>query len=768
MSEFEDIFRDEFFVIDTNNLHSFNKNFFGYAFINNKIVFEVDDFDLLNGNGVYLAIKEDDDFITIYQNYNGSYGLHLYQNGDYFAISNSFMKLVEHLKDNHEITLNKEVADSFLFSDLCSIAYKDTLVNEIELLPRNYKVLINKNDKKIDFEEIDYQERSIPIDSKEAFEILDKWYYKWIDIVRSIKKESNNLSVDLSGGFDSRIVSIFWLTANIDLDKIRIKSHNDNLHGHKEDYIIASKIANDFNFKLNQDILSYDKTRFNDVFTPIDISFYSKLGFHKQMYLKLSRSKEPMYTITGDGGGPVKGFLYKTKEENIQQVIDIANRNDTSTANSTYNVITKAINRIKDNYNLDENSKTIPEIHFREIRNRLHYGKSHVESVLSNWITLDPLIDFELNKIDVTNCECNIKAVLLYSIIFTRYCPQLLEYEFEGNRVISQEVLDYSKKLNEKYPFKPKNLEFISGPDLEETKSQPQKNFVKKADVENLILKVFHSNKFKNEFLKHFSKTSYYSINKIVQETNYHPLRHVYSAIAILKVINDVSNPNQYKDMNEWLTELSNDTSNDLDPGLINDLLKYDTARVDIKNYGNEKNKLEIIDASQSRITYPDWFENDKGTGLSIEAIQSPLDLKIKCINDGEVKLRLKGIDFRDTDRERFPIYIDYTNLTINGETYSDAHRLVTHDKPAVITKEVKDSEILNIHIEWAVVNKSSSYDSVEKKIDKLKSELNTSRNEINSLQRKNDYLSNTLNNVYESNSWKLTSIFRKIGRLLR
>ena len=92
MPEFEELFKDEFFVIDSNNLSSYEKNFYGYAIANNKILYEIDDFDLLDGTGTYIAIQETKDNIIILQDFNGSYGLYLYQNDGYFALSNSFMK----------------------------------------------------------------------------------------------------------------------------------------------------------------------------------------------------------------------------------------------------------------------------------------------------------------------------------------------------------------------------------------------------------------------------------------------------------------------------------------------------------------------------------------------------------------------------------------------------------------------------------------------------------------------------------------------------
>lgn len=185
--------------------------------------------------------------------------------------------MVEYLKYSHELSLNKDYADAFLFADLVSFAYCDTLVNEINLIPRNYIININKKDSTLNFSEIDYQENTVSLDSKETFDLLDKWYYKWVNIIRNLKSNTNNLIIDLTGGFDSRVIAALWITSNIDFDKFKINSRII----HKEEYEIASEIGKVYNFKLNQYEMFNNKSyNFNEINTPLKISFYVRLGFH--------------------------------------------------------------------------------------------------------------------------------------------------------------------------------------------------------------------------------------------------------------------------------------------------------------------------------------------------------------------------------------------------------------------------------------------------------------------------------------------------------
>ena len=130
---------------------------------------------------------------------------------------------------------------------------------------------------------------------------------------------------------------------------------------------------------------------------------------------------------------------------------------------------------------------------------------------------------------------------------------------------------------------------------------------------------------------------------------------------------------------------------------------KYITARIDIKNFGNEENEVKIINCSDlsAWINYPAWFTNAQGKGVVIQSSEGKMELKIACIGKGELKITLRGIDYRDENRERIPIWINYTNLLVNDERILNRSKLVWHGKPFVYKLPVTDSEIITINIEW-------------------------------------------------------------------
>ena len=156
-------------------------------------------------------------------------------------------------------------------------------------------------------------------------------------------------------------------------------------------------------------------------------------------------------------------------------------------------------------------------------------------------------------------------------------------------------------------------------------------------------------------------------------------------------------------------------------------LEKYCTARIDIKNFGVNTNNIKIldIDDSNSEIFRPRWFNNHLGEGIQIHSSKGVLDLKIKCINHGDLKIILRGMDVRDRNDNRFPVYIDYTNFSVNDEEIINGNELTCHDYPYSFSMLVRDSEIIDIHIEWMPFNSSSEF------------KINESSNSIQVLNKK-------------------------------
>ena len=132
-------------------------------------------------------------------------------------------------------------------------------------------------------------------------------------------------------------------------------------------------------------------------------------------------------------------------------------------------------------------------------------------------------------------------------------------------------------------------------------------------------------------------------------------------------------------------------------------MLKYKTARIDIKNSGSETNNLSLISCSDAKVKIqtPDWFINEQGTGLVVHSVANVLDMKFKCIGNGDLKIVLRGMDCRDKNGKRFPVWIGCTRLEIDDACLFDNLHLICHDSPFITNIKVTDGQIITIHLEW-------------------------------------------------------------------
>ena len=698
----------EFFIIDSDYLNLVNSKLYGFTIINNEII---QNENITSGFepsplGTFVYVEKTNKKIYISQDFNGSYGIYLFEHEDKFIISNSFFKLVNYVKKFYPISFNKEYADAFIAADFCSLIYYETMVNEIKLLPRNYKLDIDIFSKKLNIVKINYGENSIPINSKEGMNILDSWFDKWIKIIRSIKQNYGNFSFDLSGGFDSRLMLTLMLSANIDLNDIHINSIDDSKH--EEDFEIASKIAETYGFTLNKKLPV--NRRAMDLENMISNSVYSKLGVHKQFYFRYFYNIIPEYVFTGYGGECLRYHWKYSEDEFISLFSNKANKKSSFLSENTGKILKRTFSKLKEDPNLKNNPVGLPDVLFREVLCAIHFGRGSVENYLVNTFNLSPLLDPDVHQLRLSDDECDDKNLLI-SIIFSRYAPKLLDFKFEKGRSIDKKTIEYAFRLNETYPYKKNNHDFI--------KSKPN-TFNKDDSFENapvivgkpnkFISEVFLSDKFRSTFEFIYSKELYGHIVELMKKLNFNTTEDIYVGLASNHVFNAVeySLNNIDHDPFTLFENYLKDISLNYDIQYpMNLLSKYNTARIDFKNMGIESNSVEIIGISDNsaKCYYPLWFTNQNGKGLVVESSKGTLDLKLKCIGDGELQISLRGIDYRNEFDDRLPIFINFNEVQINNlQNYEN--KLVWCDSPYNYTIKVKDNEIVDLHFKWLPLGK--------------------------------------------------------------
>lgn len=699
----KEFFDYNFFIINSENYKYQSSRLYGYALFENNIYINGVVKNIpSNADGAFINIDCQERKIKIQQDCNGSFGLYLYKNKDFFALSNSFLYLQEYLKNKGVIlSLNVDYAQYFMTDELASMSVSETLIKEINLLPADVYVEIDssgiihlhKNIKNF---------RSVALNSKEGVEILDAWYHKWQNIVINLQKNNENIMVDLSGGMDSRATFSIFNSNEIDLSRILVNSATGELHTHKEDYEIASNIADIMGFKLNQrlNLPSYPIA----TETAMRMSFLAKLGIHKQMYFKQRYTPDRLFYFTGYGGESIRSHWEYSAESFIRRRMEYDKFITIDCRPSIKKIISKSISDIQERYD-SKNDITLMRWLYRNTRLRSHFGKNIVENFLGNGFCLNPLMDRELQKIH-TNDDT------LLCIIYERYLQKIRNVKFDRNRKLDNKYIQKAIAINKKFPYISNNkhesnnivLGQIVKPSISQENLAPRQK----------MREIFDSNGVRQIITDLFGYEVYQRATINWNRGGFFPDLLACSLLAIAKA----------KDCEHHdLFDVSNNTHIDIDAyKLILEVLNFfKTARIDIKFVG-KGNYLKWSETPPNfNITQPQWFQNE-GSGYVIENNNLFIKISVICIGNGDLKISLKGIDSRDDKKIKFPNWINFFSCEIDGIEKLPHAVQVHHDKPYHITYSVKNEQTVTLIFRWQPYgyNKAEFLDMVNKAFDFL------------------------------------------------
>ena len=494
-------------------------------------------------DGAYVMIMKIGNELRLYQDFYGSFGLYYYENANvgYFAISNSFLLLEEYLIDKQNISLNKEFCDNFIISKLCSPSIYETMIKEITKLPSNIIIIININKRNCKFYYIDYKENSIPLESEEGMNIIDKWVDKWGYIFRSLQKKTKNFSFDLSGGYDTRTVFAILIASGIDLNKVLIKSAKDKKNPcHEEDFQIATNISLKYGFKLN-DLKLDNRSTIWSTKDALSCSIYTKLGFHKEFYLKPEFYYYPRFVFTGNGGENLRGYpgypIEKYLDSISSQGAQITKYKDIF-YNSSMKICNRSLTFLK-KLGIYENKYEISTGLYSKGRTRNHCGTAVIEGFLANIYLLQPLIDHDIKKIKF---KINGKySHDLISYIYVRFAHDLIYYPFQGNRSLNSKSIEKAEKLNSLIkPYKIKS-DFNEDFFIDLKRKSPAHSSISNKNVDVYLKELFKTTKFIKTIGKIYNKDVYDWAKKYSKISNFFPLRHGYSLFAVATTVEYLS-----------------------------------------------------------------------------------------------------------------------------------------------------------------------------------------------------------------------------------
>jgi hypothetical protein len=712
----------EFFLIDSNNLAEIKTRFYGYS-IQATGIYEEENLTPkavanLDGRGCYVYVEVKDGQITIKQDLNGCWGLYLFRHGDYFALSNSFFRLLDHVKFRYPLTVNRDFCYCSMTDILCCNSYSDTAVNEIELLDRSAVVYINISEKNLQTKLINYKEHTVSLDSEEGIATLDRWVEFWGGVFRGLAQSTPFIQADLSGGFDSRVAFVTLLHSGVDLNKVRIYSSTGGLHTHKNDFEVATQIAEHYGFKLNQPLPERQFLNYS-IFDSWNIDLYHQQTFRNVSTMSYAKkSVENIYYLKGQTGEAIRDYWHVPPKQFIKNQSWKGNLYSFALSHEIFHSIEKNLLKgfraVKEKYHIqDEDSPDIPQYMYHDTWSRHHHGKEPCVLFQKGIVSLSPAVDPELLTLKLYTEECP-DPNLLIAFIFARYEPELLDFRLVSRHAIAPETIEYAKRLNARFPRhsvtgKVERLETFNlyPRDLKAEKilSEGRNNKdVSERFMLACLIENFDSAKTFGLFTSYFDVSLYNYALSFYENNVFSRFRPIYSVVGITRVLQDVeiskNNSRLYKDIKNFVDEDLTPTRNDLQ---IPDKFKpYLTARIDVQLTTEGDFQILSVSDNRANLSKPSWLQG-KGIGYLISSIEGNLKFVAKADVDGQVQLFLRGRYISDPENtsKRIPYWIDYTKLTINEEVVFDKLTPAWHDKPYIHNIDIKAGEEITVQVEW-------------------------------------------------------------------
>lgn len=716
----------EFFLIDSNNLAEVKTRLYGYS-IQATGIYEQDNLTEeavagLDGRGCYVYVENRDGQITIKQDLNGCWGIYLFRHGNYFALSNSFFRLLDHIKFKYPLTVNRDYVYYQVTNDLCSIACSETAVNEVQLLDRSAIIHIEKTRKTLDMEFIAYNEYSISLDSAEGIGNLDNWVKFWGTVFRNVAQHTKFFQADLSGGFDTRISLALLLNSGIDLNELRVFSIKDDLHTHKEDYDIATQIANHYGFKLNRSLPErrFLNTSLSDVFNR---NLYVNQTFSNLSRFTIRKVLDKTYVLGGASGETLR---YRWQMPPIEFIKTFKGRGksysyslSSKILNAIENILESAIRDVCAKHKItDTNSIAIPQLIYQDTWSRHHFGKDPVCGYFMNIVRLAPALDPKVRALRLDTDECP-DYNLLMALLFTRYAPDLLTFPLDLNRSIASETIAYAQKINERFPICRKKVDNLSGGGVfhlqpRDTKAEKillsgKNNPAIPGGLPQACLKAtFESSRTFGLFTSYFDEELYRYAANYYDTHVFGRERYMYAINGVVRVLEDVEisqrNHPPYRDMQRFLEQDFCQIHEDDNANIISNFKRYFTARVDVKLFPKGEGDFQILNVSDDKasVSKPGWLQKG-GIGYVIQSYVGTMEIVAKSDIDGQIRLVLLGLDIRHPeDKSKFiPYWIDYTKLVVNGKVILDEITPIWHNKPYRYNLDVKAGEEVKIQVEW-------------------------------------------------------------------
>ncbi|WJS86325.1 hypothetical protein [Paracoccus sp. TOH] len=316
-------------------------------------------------DGCYFLGRPTDGGFKFGADFQGNARIFLYRSEKRWALSNSFARLLDHIRANDlPFSVCSHQLDSWRirapFGQQPN-SFK-TAINEIVLVPSWCEVIVGGDGAKLN----PRKDRNNGAIYQEA---ISNFVRVWANRIASLVDRSDiSVTVDVSGGVDSR-ANLALLLA------MRSKGFGNNVHfnssktgGVKGDFEVASKLAEKYHFSLNQPRLQ------TDLYLSTDTALRYTEDFLLGSYASLRpfRTKpNPFNVKIGGGAGEIfRPFFADRYSSDFLDSLKLAFSSDTAFQNWKADVLeTLEILRARDMQQTDP-----LVLHYREFRSRFHTG----------------------------------------------------------------------------------------------------------------------------------------------------------------------------------------------------------------------------------------------------------------------------------------------------------------------------------------------------------------------------------------------------------
>ncbi|TLP94739.1 hypothetical protein FEF26_11485 [Nesterenkonia salmonea] len=233
---------------------------YGYAYTDRAVIFGskgLRDYlrenpeNLLPDEGRFAAIFVDNDELTIKVDSTGQELLYLYQAGEDWAISNSFMHLVHRVSASRKLSFYEPAAMNFHLKDGKHIGEQlishRTMVKQIKTVPLGHEVRVSRSTGRLNVKKLPFLHKYGDLASDGYSDLLKRFLDRSSGLLQAIAAHGYEFNLSLSGGYDSRLVLALLIQSGA-APNVRISS----LTSKPNDFKVAKSLCDRFRLPLNQ------------------------------------------------------------------------------------------------------------------------------------------------------------------------------------------------------------------------------------------------------------------------------------------------------------------------------------------------------------------------------------------------------------------------------------------------------------------------------------------------------------------------------------